>query len=498
MTTRDCWTSTASTSRSAGASARPDPARRLAPHARRRDRRPDRRDRLGQDHARPDDPRPEHADRRAPSASPARPSRRCADASCAPSVAPDRSSSSSRTRCARSTPTCASARSSPRAWRSAASWRAAELARAGRARRLSRSASIRRCRPAPGAALGRPAPARRDRPGARRRPAPARLRRAGVGARRLQSQPDPAAARRAARAAGIGILVISHDLSSLAGIADRIAVLYRGRVLEDGPTEQVLGSPRHPYSALLVASAPSVPHDARSAPRALRRAPGTTRAAPAGADAVRLRRAVPVRDAACATAHAALSAEAGSLVACHHADSWQPRAAPGPRRGCRRPPRAGRRGAVTALNPRSQGGPSASSEILGMVAAQEVSETRGSMTERTIDPDFHGALRPGARGEWLRSCADRLRRRIAARRLAVAHARRAGTPRHAEGPVGAPPWLRRANADRATGCLLSITWRAVGAWRCTIITGGDEADQRRDGDFLGHDARYRRTAEYLR
>jgi len=54
------------------------------------------------------------------------------------------------------------------------------------------------------------------------------------------------------------IVIISHDLSSLAGIADRVVVLYRGRIVEDGPVSRVFSAPRHPYTALLMASAPSV------------------------------------------------------------------------------------------------------------------------------------------------------------------------------------------------------------------------------------------------
>jgi ABC-type glutathione transport system ATPase component len=52
------------------------------------------------------------------------------------------------------------------------------------------------------------------------------------------------------------VLVISHDLPSLAGIADRVAVLHQGRIVEDGPVRQVLEDPRHPYTARLVAAAP--------------------------------------------------------------------------------------------------------------------------------------------------------------------------------------------------------------------------------------------------
>jgi oligopeptide/dipeptide ABC transporter ATP-binding protein len=57
---------------------------------------------------------------------------------------------------------------------------------------------------------------------------------------------------------GLPIVIISHDLSSLAGVADRVVVLYRGRIVEDGPVGQVFTRPRHPYTALLMASAPRV------------------------------------------------------------------------------------------------------------------------------------------------------------------------------------------------------------------------------------------------
>jgi ABC-type glutathione transport system ATPase component len=56
----------------------------------------------------------------------------------------------------------------------------------------------------------------------------------------------------------LGIVFISHDLGSVAGIADRIVVLYRGRVVEEGPAEQVVLEPRHPYTRLLLGSAPSL------------------------------------------------------------------------------------------------------------------------------------------------------------------------------------------------------------------------------------------------
>jgi oligopeptide/dipeptide ABC transporter ATP-binding protein len=57
---------------------------------------------------------------------------------------------------------------------------------------------------------------------------------------------------------GLPVVIISHDLSSLAGIADRVVVLYRGRIVEDGPVAEIFSKPRHPYTALLMASAPRV------------------------------------------------------------------------------------------------------------------------------------------------------------------------------------------------------------------------------------------------
>ena len=56
--------------------------------------------------------------------------------------------------------------------------------------------------------------------------------------------------------AGIAALVISHDLHSLAGVADRVAVLNEGRVVEQGPVRQILDAPGDPYTRRLLAAAP--------------------------------------------------------------------------------------------------------------------------------------------------------------------------------------------------------------------------------------------------
>lgn len=60
------------------------------------------------------------------------------------------------------------------------------------------------------------------------------------------------------RDAGTALLFISHDLGSVAGVADRIAVLYQGEIVEDAPARAVVNTPRHPYTRLLVGSAPTL------------------------------------------------------------------------------------------------------------------------------------------------------------------------------------------------------------------------------------------------
>ncbi|MEU3183375.1 ATP-binding cassette domain-containing protein [Streptomyces sp. NPDC006923] len=64
------------------------------------------------------------------------------------------------------------------------------------------------------------------------------------------------------RADGVALVFISHDLGSVAGIADRIAVLYQGELVEAGAAEDIINRPQHVYTRLLVSSAPTL----RSAP----------------------------------------------------------------------------------------------------------------------------------------------------------------------------------------------------------------------------------------
>jgi len=69
------------------------------------------------------------------------------------------------------------------------------------------------------------------------------------------------------RDAGTAVLVISHDLLSLAGIADRVAVLHEGRIVENAPVRQILEDPQHAYTARLLAAAPRLRRERLSIPQ---------------------------------------------------------------------------------------------------------------------------------------------------------------------------------------------------------------------------------------
>lgn len=57
---------------------------------------------------------------------------------------------------------------------------------------------------------------------------------------------------------GMSVVLISHDMALLAGFAERVVVMYAGRVMEDGPVDDVYYRPAHPYTRGLIASVPRV------------------------------------------------------------------------------------------------------------------------------------------------------------------------------------------------------------------------------------------------
>jgi oligopeptide/dipeptide ABC transporter ATP-binding protein len=72
------------------------------------------------------------------------------------------------------------------------------------------------------------------------------------------------------RKSGLGILMITHDLSTAAHFADRIAVMYLGRIVEEGPAREVVRSPRHPYTKALVSVVPKRDPRDRTEPQILK------------------------------------------------------------------------------------------------------------------------------------------------------------------------------------------------------------------------------------
>jgi len=68
----------------------------------------------------------------------------------------------------------------------------------------------------------------------------------------------------------MAILYISHDLASVAGICDRIAILHEGEIVELGATRQVLTDPQHEYTRRLMAAMPKMPQPQKTDPQPLR------------------------------------------------------------------------------------------------------------------------------------------------------------------------------------------------------------------------------------
>ncbi len=60
------------------------------------------------------------------------------------------------------------------------------------------------------------------------------------------------------RELGLGLLFITHDLGVVAQVADRLAVMYAGRIVEEGPVVEVLRRPRHPYTEGLLRASPQL------------------------------------------------------------------------------------------------------------------------------------------------------------------------------------------------------------------------------------------------
>ncbi len=115
---------------------------------------------------------------------------------------------------------------------------------------------------------------------------------------------------------GMSIVLISHDLAVVAGLADRIAVMYAGRIVESAAAAELLRSARHPYTALLMQCAPNLREPRQARMPCLPGQPPNPRDAERGcAFEPRCARA----DTRCREERPALRRlDSGAEVACHH------------------------------------------------------------------------------------------------------------------------------------------------------------------------------------
>jgi peptide/nickel transport system ATP-binding protein len=85
------------------------------------------------------------------------------------------------------------------------------------------------------------------------------------------------------RELGLAMLFITHDLSVLVEVSDRLAIMYAGKVVEEGTAREVFDRPKHPYSKALAAAFPAIGDDRfRRKPSGLGGDPPDPQAVPAG------------------------------------------------------------------------------------------------------------------------------------------------------------------------------------------------------------------------
>jgi oligopeptide/dipeptide ABC transporter ATP-binding protein len=116
---------------------------------------------------------------------------------------------------------------------------------------------------------------------------------------------------------GLALLLITHDLGIVSEMADRVAVMYAGRIVEEAPVADLFADPKHPYTRGLIASMPGGAPGSRLA--AIPGAPPTLGAPPPGcAFAPRC----PSRFDPCAAAHPGVTEVGGHRVTCYlHGDA---------------------------------------------------------------------------------------------------------------------------------------------------------------------------------
>ncbi|MBY5827143.1 ABC transporter ATP-binding protein [Rhizobium leguminosarum] len=115
------------------------------------------------------------------------------------------------------------------------------------------------------------------------------------------------------REKNLAIVLITHDLGLVAGLADRVAILYSGRIAERGEVDDVFSVPRHPYTAGLLAAIPAINTD-RSRLHVIDGTPPSIRARPPGCQ---FQPRCPISIPICKDRTPEFRWHGASMVACH-------------------------------------------------------------------------------------------------------------------------------------------------------------------------------------
>jgi oligopeptide/dipeptide ABC transporter ATP-binding protein len=122
------------------------------------------------------------------------------------------------------------------------------------------------------------------------------------------------------RQRGLAYLFIAHDLAVVRQIAHRVAVMYLGRIVEEGATEQVLSNPRHPYTVALLSAVPE-PDPERRRDRIVLSGDLPSPSNPPPGCPFHTRCFHPLKSQRCRTEVPPLRPVLGTVAACHYAES---------------------------------------------------------------------------------------------------------------------------------------------------------------------------------
>src|SRR6185436_20053059 len=117
---------------------------------------------------------------------------------------------------------------------------------------------------------------------------------------------------------GLSYLFIAHDLAVVRQIAHRVAVMYLGRIVEEGTTEALLASPRHPYPVALLSAVPE-PDPARQRSRIVLSGDLPSPSSPPSGCPFHTRCFHPLRNERCSTERPLLRPVGATTAACHYA-----------------------------------------------------------------------------------------------------------------------------------------------------------------------------------